>query len=555
MKQPDQWWKDAIFYEIYLRSFQDSNGDGIGDLQGIIQRLDYLQDLGIDALWICPFYQSPQVDFGYDISDHKAVDPCYGSLKDFQDLVKAANQRNIKIVVDIILNHTSDQHPFFVESRQSRNSAKRDWYIWRDPKPDGGPPNNWEGFEKSCWTFDEETQQYYYHFFYRQQPDLNWRNPEVLQEMFSICDFWLSHGAAGLRLDAINYLVEDSLFRDNPVLDAVPDYLRNVLQFKQQPIHTIDHPENHDLLRQLREHVRSPQGSDPLLIGEVWVPTPQDLVGFYGEQDNELQLPFNFFLSTVQSFDAPKFRQQLQGFETLGDRPTTVLLSNHDFPRSTVRYGNPGNSDAIAKLLATLLLTVRAIPFLYYGEELGMVDTPPQTQEDVKDTRGLIRWPEYKGRDGCRTPMQWDVSVNAGFTTGVPWNQIGSDAPTRNVEVQTAQPHSVLNFHKTLIRFRRDNLALTQGSFNLLGEDPHILAYLRQHRSQCLLILLNMSDQDQRFVGKAQLSLRFAAMEILISTHHRHLSQANPSKGPCDDLELFPYEGLIVNLCLRTSEV
>lgn len=550
MRQPDDWWKNAIFYEIYLRSFQDSNGDGIGDLRGIIQRLDYLKDLGVDALWVCPFYQSPQVDFGYDISDHKAVDPCYGTLTDFQDLVQAANQRNIKIVVDIILNHTSDQHPFFQDSRQSRNSAKRDWYIWRDPSPDGGPPNNWEGFEKTCWTFDEQTQQYYYHFFYRQQPDLNWRNPEVIQEMFSICDFWLEQGAAGLRLDAINYLVEDPDLRDNPVTDQVPEYLRNILQFKQLPIHTIDHPENHDVLRQLRQHVRAHQGPDPLLIGEVWVPTVQDLVDFYGEQDNELQLPFNFFLSTVKGLNADEFRQQLQAFELiLGDHPTTVLLSNHDFPRSTVRYGNgEENNDAIAKLLATLLLTVRGIPFLYYGEELGMVDAPPKTRAEVKDTRGLIRWPEYKGRDGCRTPMQWDATAKAGFTTGVPWNQIASDSTVRNVESQAADPNSILNYHKTLIQFRRQNPALTSGEFSLVGEDPDILAYVRRHQCQCLLVLLNLSDQPQAFAIKPEFNLNSTALEIQLSTHQRQSLPLSRGKMPPLDLMLEPYEGLIANL-------
>ncbi|WP_204104941.1 MULTISPECIES: alpha-glucosidase [Spirulina sp. CCY15215] len=541
MEHQSNWWHEAIFYEIYLRSFQDSNGDGIGDLRGLIDRLDYLQDLGVDALWVCPFYESPHVDFGYDISNHTAVDPRYGTLADFQELVREADRRNLKIIVDIILNHTSDEHPLFIESRRSRNSPKRDWYIWQDPKPDGSPPNNWEGFEPSCWTYDEETQQYYYHFHYIQQPDLNWRNPKVIEEMFAICDFWLNQGVAGLRLDAINYLVEDPELRDNPIVEELPEYLRNIFQFNQLPVHTINHPDNHPLLQQMRQHIKTNHPQDPLLIGEIWVPTTQDIREFYGQEDNELQLPFNFLLSTVPSLSAVAFREKIQDFEeNLAGLPTTVVLSNHDFPRSTTRYGTPDRSDRIAKLLATFLLTLRGIPFIYYGEELGMVDTPPDRLDEVQDPRGRLRWPEYKGRDGCRTPMQWNEQTNAGFTEGTPWYKIAPDYLHRNVAVQGQDPDSILNYYKQLIQLRRDRPSLRQGTLTLIGKDEQVLAYTRQTDEEQLLILLNMSPQSKSF-SLPEFADRLG--QILLSTH--------PEKDSAmvgETLPLMPFEGAIALL-------
>ena len=485
MKIDPAWWKTAVFYEIYIRSFQDSDGDGVGDLQGVIDRLDYLSWLGVDAIWVTPFYESPQVDLGYDISDHKAIDSRLGTLKIFKALISAAKARNIKVIVDIVLNHTSDQHPFFLESRQSRTSAKRDWYIWRDGH-DGGPPNNWEGFERSCWTFDSKTEQYYYHFHLHQQPDLNWRNPDVVREMTSICEFWIDQGAAGLRLDAINYLVEDLALRNNPIVEELPLYLQNIFQFNQLPVHTINHPGNHQLLKTLRQGLTDRCGNAPLLIGEIWVPTPEDLRPFYGDRNDEIHLPFNFFLSIVPALSAEAFRHIIQATEqSLVNRDTTLVLSNHDFPRSIERYALPAQSDAVAKLLATLLFTLRGIPFLYYGEEIGLRDTPPETREDVQDPRGHVRWPEYKGRDGCRTPMPWtDQCPQAGFTTGKPWYKLNRDAAQRNVAVQQADSNSVLSHHKRLIQLRRQTPALFQGSLELLGQNPTVLAYLRSHAGQ-----------------------------------------------------------------------
>lgn len=541
MRIAAKWWRKSVFYQVYLRSFQDSNGDGIGDLRGLIERLDYLQDLGINAIWITPFYESPHVDFGYDISNYTAVDPHYGTMADFEELVEEATRRSLKIIVDIILNHTSDQHPFFQESRQSLSSPKRDWYVWRDGKPDGSPPNNWEGFERSTWTFDSLTNQYYYHFHYRQQPDLNWRNPEVVKEMFRICDFWLNKGAAGLRLDAINYLVEDPQLRDNVIVEQVPDYLHLVYQFNQLPIHTINHPDNHQILKQLRQHLRTNHEEDPLLIGEVWVPTLKDVLQFYGKEDDELHLPFNFFLSVVPELSASSFRKTIKGFEqNLGDLPTTLVLSNHDFPRLTTRYANPEQSDAIAKLLATLLLTLRGIPFIYYGQEIGMRDFPPETIDEVQDPRGRIRWPKYKGRDGCRTPMQWSDKPQAEFTTGKPWYKIAPDYQYRNVEVQTSDQNSILNYYKKLIKLRRSLPSLSLGQLTLLGEDPSVLAYSRSHEGQQVIVLLNMSRDNCQFDFTNLPELSTKSWQILVSTQIRENNETSSAS-----INLMPFEGAI----------
>ena len=538
----DNWWKEAIFYHVYLRSFQDSNGDGIGDLKGLTDRLDYIADLGANAIWVSPFYESPHVDFGYDITNHKAVDCRYGTLEDFEKLIEEANKRNLKIVVDIILNHTSDEHPWFEESRQSRNSAKRDWYIWHDPNSDGSPPNNWEGFELSTWTFEEKTQQYYYHFHYIQQPDLNWRNPEVIEAMTSVCDFWIEKGAAGLRLDAINYLVEDPELKDNPIVEQLPDYLSNVYQFNQLPIYNINHPDNHQILQDLRQHLRSNHPEDPLLIGEIWVPNSQEILKFYGTNNNELQLPFNFLLSTVPDFNAINFREMLQDFEeNLGEVPTTVVLSNHDFPRATVRYSQEKDSDQVAKLLGTFLLTLRGIPFIYYGEELGIRDYEPDTKEEVQDPRGRLRWPDYKGRDGCRTPMPWNDGFQGGFTTGKPWYKLPLDYQQKNVENQEKDPHSVLNNYKQVIKIRQNISALRRGKLKIIGDDPNILAYLRTDEETKVLILLNMSGDRHQFNLSAWPELTTKSWSKLLSTNSNGQTEQLSEK-----VTLESFEGLIL---------
>jgi alpha-glucosidase len=513
-KSGEPWWKHAVFYEIYPRSFQDTNGDGVGDLNGITSKLDYLSYLGVDALWITPFYPSPQVDFGYDVADYEKVDPQFGTLADFDRLVAEAHKRNIKIVTDLVLNHTSDQHKYFTASRSSRRNPYRDWYIWRDPLPGGGPPNNWNsGFGPTAWTLDKKTGQYYYHYFYEQQPDLNWTNPAVEKAIFKSIRFWLDRGVDGFRLDAINWLFEDPQMRDNPVLPELR--AGSTTEHEQELKFNRDLPQTHEVLQRLRAMTNRYKG-DRVLIGEVWVPTMEKLMAYYGPHDNEFQLPFNFFFFTeVKKLDANGFRAVTERTEreTKG-RWTTYVLSNHDIPRAYDRYGDGQYNDVIAKLLATMLLTLRGSPFFYYGEEIGMVTTDPQTLEDVRDPVGKRYWPGNKGRDGVRTPMQWNAGLNAGFTTGTPWLKVPPSAARKNVAAEMADPLSLLNFYKQAIALRRHSPALLDGDYQSVGNDPHIFAYLRRGPRQTMLIALNMSLEarklqlDQSTLGGAGAHLR-----------------------------------------------
>ena len=534
------WWLESVFYQVYLPSFQDSDGNGIGDLRGVIERIDYFKELGIDAIWITPFYESPKVDNGYDISNHRAVDPAFGSMDDFEELILKTSQCNIKVVIDIILNHTSDRHPFFLESRRSRNSPKRDWYIWHNANPDGSPPNNWEGFEKSSWTYDKETNQYYYHFFYSEQPDLNWRNPEVVAEMFDVCNFWLNKGVAGLRLDAINFLLEDEFLRDNPSVKELPEYLKNIFQFNQLPKHTINQPGIHNLLKELRQFIKSDNPEDPLLIGEIWVEKLEELRQYYGKNNNEIHLPFNFFLSSIQNLNASTLYRRIKNFKEKLDRlPTTLVFSNHDFPRATTRYANEKNSDSIAKLLAILVLTLPGVPFIYYGEELGMRDLPPKNIEELRDKRGKLAWDSYKGRDGCRRPMEWDTSPNAGFTTGKPWLDVYPNYIKRNVAIQAANPDSVLNCYKNLLIMRRNSQALLKGSLELNDEDPAILSYWRKTKTDCLLMILNFDSQTHIYTLPSILN-KFTSIEF---STHSDIPEKNTNY-----IQVRPFEGLILRL-------
>jgi len=495
------WWKHAVFYEIYPRSFKDSNGDGVGDLNGITSRLDYLARLGVDAVWITPFYPSPQVDFGYDVSDYENVDPQFGTLEDFDRLVKEAHRRRIRVVIDFVLNHTSDQHPFFKESRSSKTNPKRDWYIWRDPRPDGSRPNNWSSsFGPVAWTMDEKTGQFYYHYFYPQQPELNWRNPEVEKRMLETIRFWLRRGADGFRLDAVNYLYEDPQLRDNPVLPELR--FGSTTEHEQEKKYNRDLPEVQDAMVRLRAFNDS-INPESVLVGEAYVPKWEELMRYYGPSDNGVHLPFNFFLvmePARSKLDAKIFRDVIgQSERALAGRWTTYVLSNHDIPRHYDRLGDGKNNDLIARLTATMLLTLRGTPFLYYGEEIGMVTTEPKTVEEVRDPVGKRYWPLRKGRDGERTPMQWDATPHAGFTTGAPWLPVPPSYKQRNVDAQEDDPDSLLNFYRRLIALRRRSPALLDGSYASVGEDPHVYAYKRTTRGHHVIVALNMSAERRTF--------------------------------------------------------
>jgi alpha-glucosidase len=550
------WWRHAVFYEIYPRSFQDSNGDGIGDLPGITSRLDHLADLGVDAIWITPFYPSPLVDFGYDVSDYEDVDPAFGTLADLDELLAQSHRRGIRVVIDLVLNHTSDQHPWFRASRSSRNSPYRDWYIWRDAR-DGGPPNNWSsGFGPCAWTLDEATGQYYYHFYYPGQPDLNWRNPAVEEAMFGSVRFWLERGVDGFRLDAINWLFEDPDLRDNPVLPTLR--FGSDTEYEQELKYNRDLPETHDVLRRLRSLVDEYHG-DRVLIGEIWVPTLADLIQYYGPDEDELHLPFNFFFMMVPDSSpealmpggrrhalpglAPAFRREVARAERAFDgRPATWVLSNHDLARAYDRYGAEGAPEAIAKLLATMLLTLRGAPFIYYGEEIGMATTVPATRDEVHDPVGRRYWPHYKGRDGVRTPMQWEASRHAGFTTGTPWLPVPASAAHRNVEDALQDPDSILSFYRRLIRVRRSSPALLHGEYQELGSDAHVFAYRRVAPQQTVLVLLHMSETARPLEPATLGADDLRRARVLLST------EAREPGAHVEQIELAPFEALVLEL-------
>ena len=497
-KAPDPWWKHAVIYEIYPRSFQDSNGDGVGDINGITSRLDYLRDLGIDAIWISPMYPSPLVDFGYDVSDYTAIDPLYGTLADFDRLVSEGKKRNIRVIMDFVPNHTSDQHPWFAESRSSRINAKRDWYIWRDGKGPEQPPNNWQSwFGHSAWKFEPTTKQYYYHHFYTEQPDLNWRNAQVRKAMYDAMRFWLDRGVAGFRIDAVSRLFEDPDLHDDPILPGKNAYGDPNIAHK----YTDNLPEVHEVLREMRLVVNEYPG-DAVLISEADEPNITELTKMYGSKNDEVQLPMDFQIADVNKLSAPDFRRLLNEIDrnAAGGQPH-YFFSNHDQPRQWDRYGDGVHNDQIAKLMAALLLTTRATPLMYYGEEIGMRTTTPVRKEEVQDPIGKIGWPEEKGRDGERTPMQWDASKNAGFSTAErPWLPVPPSSAECNVKAESRDPHSILSFYKRLLALRRSEPALRDGLYlPLNGEDPYVLAYLRKKpgSGDAILVVLNMSGESR----------------------------------------------------------
>lgn len=509
----DPWWKHAVIYEIYPRSFGDSNGDGVGDLRGITQHLDYLQKLGVDAIWIAPMYPSPQVDFGYDISDYEAVDTQYGSLADFDALLHEAGKHHIRVILDMVLNHTSDKHAWFVESASSRHNPKADWYVWNDGidanapgvtpfqkrfEHDGKvPPNNWESvFGGSAWEWVPARKQFYYHRFYRQQPDLNWRNPAVEHAMFDAMRFWLDRGVAGFRLDAISTLFEDPKLRNDPERPGTNAQGDPNLHSQ----YSDNLPEVHDVIRRMRAMVDTYPGHR-VLIGETYTADIADLDKWYGgTRHDELQLPMDMLVGFGWGarFDAAWFRSKLEDAQTVPGQPL-IVFDNHDNPRSIDRFGDGQHDVPRAKVIATLLLTTRAAALTYYGAPLGMTTATPTRKEDVRDPIGITGWPKEKGRDGERTPMQWTPGPQAGFSTNPrTWLPVNPNHVTINVQTELAEPGSLLNWYRTLIALRRTNAALRDGAMRFLDRsDPNVLVYRREGAAP-VTILINFSGEPQR---------------------------------------------------------
>ena len=488
--QGHAWWQHAVFYEVYPRSFADSNGDGIGDLNGITSKLDYLKDLGVDAIWIAPCFPSPQVDFGYDVSDYVSIDPMYGTLADFDRLVSEAKKRGIRVILDFVVNHTSDQHAWFVDSKSSKTAPHRDWYIWRDGKGPDQPPNNWlSTFGLSAWKYDLATKQYYYHYFYPEQPDLNWRNPEVEKAMFDVTRFWYKRGVAGFRLDAVDTMYEDEKLTDDPVLPGKDRFGRPNLDERYNK----KLPEMHLALQRLRK-VADEYGA--VLIGETWTSNVGELEEYYGNNGNELQLPMDLMLTNMP-LSGPAFREHINTVDAARGWPTYVI-TNHDIRRSFSRYADGVHNDDIAKLMAGFYMTLRGTPIMYYGEEIGMENNDPKRKEDVKDPIGVLGWPLEKGRDGERTPMQWSRAANAGFTQGKPWLPVPDSAKTYNVEAEGKDSHSVLSFYRQVVHLRKTEPALLEGSYVPLNErDRDVVSYLRQSEKGTVLVVLNFSAKAQ----------------------------------------------------------
>jgi alpha-glucosidase len=469
------WWKNGIVYQIYPRSFQDSNGDGIGDIPGIISRLDYLRDLGVDAVWLSPIFQSPMADFGYDISDYRAIDPVFGSLADFDRLLAEAHARGIRVLLDGVFNHTSEKHPWFLESASSRSNPKRDWYLW-NPGIKGKPPSNWMAvFGGRVWEKHPATGEYYMHAFLKEQPDLNWHNPEVRKAVFGEMKFWLDRGVDGFRLDVVNYYLKDAELRNNPF--TMGEYPRPY--DLQSHVYDRDRPEMHALLRELRTMIDT--YPDRMTVGEVMVDKPgnPELSASYLGAGDELHLAFDFTVFW-RKWNAESFREAIgRYYSGIHEKAWPVItFSNHDKPRAIDRYQNGPETVYRARAAAVLLLTLRGTPFIYYGEEIGLRQGKIPRKRIV-DPLGVKYWPVNPGRDGERTPMQWTGETHAGFSTVEPWLPVNRDHQRVNAQGESQDPHSLLSLYKKIISIRRDRPALHSGSFRELPAPKGVFAFLR----------------------------------------------------------------------------
>jgi oligo-1,6-glucosidase/alpha-glucosidase len=517
------WWESTAVYQVYPRSFQDSDGDGIGDIGGIISRLDYIRDLGFETIWFSPFFQSPQQDFGYDVSDYYLPDPVYGDSTMVDSLIREIHQRDMKVVFDLVLNHTSEAHPWFKESRSGKDNPKSDWYVWRDGKGDD-PPTNWHSaLGMNGWHFDTTRNQWYFSSFLSFQPDLNWRNPEVKKAMKQVVRYWLDKGVDGFRLDIFNYIYEDPDFRDNPfTLRVLPtqDFTKMLWQEKK---YTMNHPDDFELARELRRLLDT---YDPprFMVGEVFG-DHKTLKNFLGEDQDGLNLVFLFDISALD-WEADFFRDKVQRIEAFYPYPytPTYVFSNHDRPRSITLLGNDPQK---AKTLSLLQLTLRGVPFVYQGEEIGMPTGEIPFEAALDPLPGAFDWlPDFAkdmvfNRDNCRTPMQWEASPNAGFTASgaTPWLPVLPGKDSLNVKTQLADPESLLGVNKSLLRLRAQEPALKWGSLKWLEEYNRgdILAYERIYRDQSVTVLINFSNSAQQLPLSGNKTLLFASGDASVS--------------------------------------
>jgi alpha-glucosidase len=526
---PETWWRTGAIYQVYPRSFQDSGGDGVGDIEGLRRRLEYLAWLGVDAIWISPIYPSPMHDFGYDVAEYCDIDPIFGSLAQFDQLVRDAHKNGLKIILDLVPNHTSIDHPWFQASRSSKSDPKRDWYIWRDPKPDGGPPSNWlSHFGGSAWEFDQATGQYYYHAYLAEQPDLNWRNPQVRAAIYDVLRFWLQRGVDGFRVDVMWHLIKHPDFRENP---PNPDWTPDRPEIERLlPLYSEDQPEVHEVVAEMRRVIDAFE--DRLLIGEIYLPVDR-LVAYYGRNLSGAHLPFNFQLLaapwTAQAIAAIVERYE-EALRTTGGGWPNWVLSNHDRPRVAARVGAEQ-----ARVAAMLLLTLRGTPTLYYGDELGIssVEIAPHKVQDPWAKREPLA---NVGRDPSRTPMQWDATANAGFSAHEPWLPLTPDYKTRNVAVMRQDQNSILMLVRDLLHYRRDHAALCSGDWRLLSAQDNVLAYERALSGERFFIALNFSSEPRGWRPPND-----SPVAVAISTC------GNRRRGAVEGgIELRPNEGLLL---------
>lgn len=534
------WWREAVFYQIYPRSFYDANGDGIGDLEGIRLKLDYLSELGIDGIWISPFYRSPMADFGYDVSDYKDVDPIFGTLSDFDELLKEAHKRGIKVIIDQVYNHTSDQHPWFLESRSSRDNEKSDWYIWKDPKPDGSPPNNWLSFfagikDESAWEWDEKRGQYYLRLFAKEQPDLNWRNPEVKEAVFESIRFWLERGVDGFRFDVVSLYYKDPEFRDatiNPYRAEDPNKFRryNMFPFAGRP----------ETLLAI-EDIRKLMDSYGDIVGIGEVATDRGLVGYLDFViPGRLHLAFNFEFLHINSLDPGAINNLIIQTDKIYNTIAwpSYVLGNHDVTRIISRFANSvKDKEGLAKALATLLLTLRGTPFIYYGEELGMENTPIP-YEKIMDPLGKNLWPEGEGRDVVRTPMQWDDTEYAGFSKVEPWLPVNKNKDRINVKRENQDKRSILSYYKHIIKKRKKSDALKIGEYRTLKEETEdIIVFKRFINNEVKYILVNLKE-DKLLCDLCELGLN-NTYSVYFGTHRE---EKGVLKGK---INIYPFEAIV----------
>ncbi len=541
----EPWWKNAVIYEIYPRSFADTNGDGIGDLNGVTAHLDYLKDLGVDAIWMAPFYPSPLVDFGYDVADYMNVAPEYGTLADFDRMASEAKKRNIHVLIDLVVNHTSNRNSWFLESKSSKTNPKADWYVWHDAKPGGGPPNNWGGRNGSSWEWVPERQQFYYHHYAIEQPDLNWRNPEVREAVFNVMRFWLKHGAYGFRMDGISNLYEDAELRDEPSPQVAgagtapagapggPGRGGNT--------RTSNLPETFAAFKMLRKV--TDEFPDTVLVAQVQAASTADLAKAYGENRDAFQLPINASFGRSPKLDAATFRQRVTDAETkLSGNPPLDVLDTHDGTRSWTRFGDGAHDLAIAKLMATYLLAPRGAALVYYGQEIGIQNRDPRTLEEVQDVNGKRGWPNNKGRDGERTPMQWTAGQNAGFSTAAKtWLPIADGYKERNAATEATASDSLLNYYKALIRLRKQNASLRDGEFQPVDAGDDVVAWISKSGAGSAVVALNFSAAPRTIsISAGKYGLEGAQATTLISN-----TGAAGTRVAIDKLTLPPYGAFI----------